>query len=118
MNANIDPIPPSGSDAATPVPRMPSAVTGEDPFGLTLARAQAGRQAAALVEPTPPPELAAHIFAAARAWDSLAAAGRHVSFEQAPNGRVSIQLQDEDGNNLESVPVGRLFDLIEQHGGL
>jgi hypothetical protein len=118
VNANIDPIPPSDPDGAAGVPRTPPVAASGDLFGATLARAQqASRNAAEWVQATPPPDLSAHIAAAARAWDALADGGRHVSFEEGSTGHLRIELQDDDGNSLESLSVGRLFELIDQHGG-
>ncbi|MGD0980581.1 MAG: hypothetical protein ABR946_03775 [Solirubrobacteraceae bacterium] len=67
---------------------------------------------------TPPPELAAHIEAAARAWDSLAASGRRVVFEDTPDRSLQIRLRDDDDVDLGVLTGVELFDLIGQEGGI
>ena len=65
---------------------------------------------------TPRPELAAHIDAAASAWDSLAASGRRVAFEDTPDRPRQIRLRDDDDNDLGVLTGVELFDLIDQEG--
>jgi hypothetical protein len=116
VNPNIDPIQPFS--AASPSGRSTAPLRGAGDFSAALASAE--RTAAPATEhlpPTPPPELAAHIAAAARAWDSLTADGRHVSFDQDQDGRVRIQLHDEASVHGESVSPSALFDLIDQESG-
>jgi hypothetical protein len=67
---------------------------------------------------TPRPELAAHIDAAASAWDSLAASGRRVAFEDTPDRPLQIRLRDDDDNDLGVLTGVELFDLIDQEGGI
>jgi hypothetical protein len=40
-----------------------------------------------------------------------------VAFELGPNGRVSIELQDAEGNLLSTVGPSQLFELIDQESG-
>jgi hypothetical protein len=79
--------------------------------------AQQSAQPAASLPPVPPPELSAHIAAAARAWDALSGAGRSVVFNERDDGRLSIQLQDEEGNEMQSLDGSELFGLIDEYGG-
>jgi hypothetical protein len=116
VTANIDPTEPPASDEA--IEHLQAAWGGWDAPALfsssaeELAVPQIGE-----TPPRPPRHLAANIAAAGRAWDSLAAAGRHVAFEQGPDGRVTIELQDDHGNRLESVGPVQLFDLIDSESG-
>lgn len=118
MTANIDPSQPQPPQPASHASELGSAE--HDPFAFVSALAWA--EAGAVPEtdeapPSPPRYLAANIAAARRAWDSLAAAGRHVAFELGPNGRVSIELQDAEGNLLSTVGPSQLFELIDQEAG-
>jgi hypothetical protein len=65
---------------------------------------------------TPPPELGEKIAAAAHAWSALAATNRYVVFNETVEGRVAVELQDEDGRALETLDLASLFDLIEDEG--
>lgn len=67
---------------------------------------------------TPPPELAAQIDAAACAWESLAASGRRVAFEDTPDRPLQIRLRDDDDTDLGVLTGVELFDLIAQEGGI
>ncbi|HEX2703156.1 MAG TPA: hypothetical protein VHM72_06965 [Solirubrobacteraceae bacterium] len=67
---------------------------------------------------SPPPELAAHVDAAASAFDSLEARGERVAFEEATDGRLQIHLRDDDENDLGVLSCVELFDLIDQEGGV
>jgi hypothetical protein len=113
---NIDPSQPQPPQGASSGSEPGS--DGHDAFVSAMAWAESG----AVPEmddapPSPPRYLAANIAAARRAWDSLAAAGRHVAFELGPNGRVSIELQDAEGNLLSTVGPSQLFELIDQESG-
>lgn len=66
---------------------------------------------------TPPPELGEKIAAAAHAWAALAATNRYVVFSETLEGRITVELQDEDGQQLETLNLAGLFDLIEDQGG-
>jgi hypothetical protein len=66
---------------------------------------------------TPPPELGEKIAAAAHAWAALAATNRYVVFSETVEGRIAVELQDEDGLQLETLNLTGLFDLIEDEGG-
>ncbi len=79
-----------------------------------FARVRAGYLLSSDAMPAPPPpQLSERIAAAARAWDSLAASGRHVTFDAGENGRVRIELRDERGTRLAALGPSQLFDLIE-----
>ena len=54
---------------------------------------------------TPRPELAAHIDAAASAWDSLAASGRRVAFEDTPDRPLQIRLRGDLDRDVASGPA-------------
>jgi hypothetical protein len=115
VTPNIEPIQPF---TGSPSGRSVTPLRGAGDFSAALSRAEAvakagGDPAAA----TPPPELAAHIAAASRAWDSLAASGRHIAFDQDQDGRVQIQLHDDGTAQWASVAPAALFDLIDQEGG-
>lgn len=73
-------------------------------------------QADATLRLAPPAELASHIETAARAWDALRSNSQQVSFSESPDGRIHIELQDQDGNHLETLSGVGLFDLIDQAG--
>ena len=120
MTANIEPIQP------TPPPigngSTPRAAGDSGAFAVAFAKAQRAGVASVTahdkdISPSPPEHLAENIAAAGRAWASLAASGRHVVFEQGANGRVTIELQDDSGNRLESVGPTQLFELLDQEGG-
>jgi hypothetical protein len=52
----------------------------------------------------PPPEVMDAISAASRAYDQLASTGHQMRFATDPGtGRMSIQLQDPDGNTIGSL---------------
>jgi hypothetical protein len=114
MSSNIDPIQPEFRPQTSARVQPPNPGVG-DAFGIALSRAQAVKPADPVEEigATPPPHLADNIAAAARAWNSLAVSGRHVSFEQGPDGKLTIELQDENGNKLDGVAPSALFDLID-----
>lgn len=116
MTANFDPTEPPASDEA--IELLQAAWIGSEAPELSSASAEElGVSSIREMPPRPPRHLAANIAAAGRAWDSLAAAGRHVAFEQGPDGRVTIELQDDHGNRLESVGPVQLFDLIDSESG-
>jgi hypothetical protein len=123
VTANIDPVQAAALAAASR--SAAHAAAGGAQFSAALSDAQRAADgvdstspsASADVPPSPPPELAAHIEAAARAWDVLAGAGQHVSFSDNPDGRLSIELRDESGNHLETLSGAALFGLIDRAGG-
>ncbi len=119
MNADIDPVhsTPAGSTAQPQTAGArnapPSGV-----FGAALAKAQkAGVEPATEVPPSPPPELAANIAAAARAWEALAAGGQHVAFGDPAEGRFTIELQDPHGAGSRTLTGAQLFELIDEQRG-
>jgi hypothetical protein len=113
VTANFDPFhrPAPGIAGA---PSASSGADSDDVFGAALGPA---RQPAplpdALIAPSPPPQLAAHIAAAARAWDAFAAAGQQIAFSETADGRIAIELCDEDGERLEILSGAGLFNVIE-----
>jgi hypothetical protein len=120
VTANIDPLQESAK-ASEPVPTplhgARSAPSGGE-FAAALSRAQrAPGLAAGPILATPPPELGAHIAAAARAWDALAAAGQSISFETSDAGKLRILLSDDGGNELVTLSGQQLFELIDREGG-
>ncbi len=119
MTANIDPVhlPPSGS--GTPAEASPArGARSSSAFGAALAAAQRSPVAETeALPPVPPAELSAHIAAAARAWDALAAGGQNVVFNEREDGQLSIELQDDEGNELQTMSGSQLFGLIDEHGG-
>jgi hypothetical protein len=116
VNSPIDPIQPFSG--ASPSGRSSAPLRGAGDFSAALASAErAAAPTAGSLPAVPPPELAAHIAAAARAWDSIAASGRHVSFDEVADGGVRIQLHDESGATATSVGPSALFDLIDQESG-
>lgn len=116
VTANFDPTEPSASDEA--IEHLAAAWIGsEAPELSSVSGEERVVRSIGETPPRPPRHLAANIAAAGRAWDSLAAAGRHVAFEQGPDGRVTIELQDDHGNRLESVDPVQLFDLIDRESG-
>jgi hypothetical protein len=119
VTANFDPINTAALAAANQPPaRATSTSTSGSVFGAALVQAQQSLgQADSVAQSAPPPELAAHIEAAARAWDALSANSQHISFSESPDGRIRIELHDQDGNHLESLSGVGLFDLIDQEGG-
>lgn len=117
LTANIDPT--QATRHTGPLVRAPvPAGAGNGLFGAALAKAQSadGPLGAAVDGPAPPAELADHIAAAARAWEALSQSGRHVSFSQSPDGRVSIELHDIDDDQNETLSGSGLFDLIDRGG--
>ena len=116
MTANIDPIrSPAPPAAGQPAKTSAAAGASQTKFGEALAKARSAGAPDAVLPPTPPAELGANIAAAARAWEALAADGRHVSFSETAEGRVSIQLSD--GESAEELTGSGLFDLIDAEGG-
>jgi hypothetical protein len=117
MSTPIDPIQPQSQPPASGRVQPPNPGAG-DAFGIALSRAQAVNVPAGGEEipATPPPHLAENIAAAARAWNSLAVSGRHVAFDTGPDGKVRIEVQDQNGNRLESLRPSSLFDLIDLEG--
>jgi hypothetical protein len=114
VTANIDPINRAAPGGAAPAGQPSGAGSGQ--FAAALQKAQQSQGVAdAVIPPSPPAELAGHIAAAARAWEALSAAGQHVSFTETPDGRVSINLHDEEGSG-EPLSGSSLFDLIEREG--
>ena len=116
MTPNIEPIQPFSAVGASG--RSAAPLRGAGDFSAALSRAEASaKPAGGAVPATPPAELAAHIAAAARAWDSLAGGGQHVSFDQDQDGRLTIALHDESNGRSERGGPAALFDLIDQEGG-
>lgn len=119
MTANIDPVhlPPSIPGSPAEASRARGAGSS-GAFGAALAAAQKSPAAESEAVPSlPPAELSAHIAAAAQAWAALAAGGQNVVFNEGAGGRLSIELQDDEGNELETLSGSQLFGLIDEHGG-
>ena len=113
MTANIDPINSAAPPGAAAPAKQGATATGQ--FSEALAKAQGPRSADAVIPPSPPPELADHIAAAARAWEALSASGRHVAFDGDGSGRVRIELHDGDGRS-ETLSGSGLMDMIDELG--
>lgn len=118
MTANIDPTQAAARNTGPLVKAPAPAGAGNGLFGAALAKASSADAplGGAAGAPAPPPELADHIAAAARAWEALSQSGRHVSFSQSPDGRVAIQLHDIDDDQTETLSGVGLFDLIDGGG--
>ncbi len=114
MTANIDPLLPPTPSGGAGRPAAPTRGTSD--FSAALARAEKAAASDAVVGVTPPPELAAHIAAAARAWEALSASGRHVSFDDDLDGGLSIRLHDDGDGPSGRLTASQLFDLIDQEG--
>ena len=115
MTANIDPLQPQATVSAQATGKSPAAAgKGPGSFAAALDGAQQNAPADTLPQ-SPPPELGAHIAEAARAWEALAASGRHVSFSSSPGGRTQIELSGDHGSN-SVMSAGELFALIEREG--
>lgn len=118
MTANIDPLkqaPVGSTGAAAKLSAPTKQASGAFAAALDTAQRAGATEA---VPPSPPPELAERIASAARAWEALAASGRHVSFTQAPGGRTQIELAGDDGSAAASLTGSQLFDLIDREGAL
>lgn len=83
-------------------------------LGEALARAEQALMTGSVVPfEGPPPEVQREMAAAERAWRNLAAQGREVRFGTGRDGRVSIELTDMAGHQLDKIgPVG-LFRLLK-----
>jgi hypothetical protein len=69
--------------------------------------------AAASTVPSPPPEVSAEVQDAARAAARLHELGRELRFERGDDGRLRVELQDQDGNVLRQVPTAEIFDFAD-----
>lgn len=116
MTANIDPLKsaPTGPGEAAPKPQAPA----HQPSGTFAAALRSAERttAASDIPPSPPPELAERIAAAARAWSALAAEGRYISFTDSPEGGTRIELTADDGRDATQLTASDLFALIDREG--
>lgn len=117
MTSGIDPVAPGAGSLPTPVP-----IASADSNGFASALEEAcGPTATAPAATTasdagPPPEVLAQTAAAARTWESLAASGREVHFEENPGGHVGITLRRSSGERLAVLDLNDLYTLIDQEG--
>jgi hypothetical protein len=102
----------------------PSAATRSSAFGATLARARrtarAKRAKGVLPRDTrgtlegPPPEVQLELDAAARVCQTLAAQGKELRFGTGADGRVSVELTDSAGHEVDVIGTDGLFRLLQQ----
>ncbi|HEY7967271.1 MAG TPA: hypothetical protein VID68_09595 [Solirubrobacteraceae bacterium] len=102
----------------------PAAANRSSAFGATLARARRtarAKRAQGVLPGTsrrsldgPPPEVQRELDAAARVSQTLAAQGKELRFGTDADGRVSVELTDSMGHEIDVIgPVG-LFRLLQQ----
>lgn len=117
MTANMDPLQPAANGPTGSAPSSPSSSRKDaGKFGAGLGAAQRNDPAAEPLTPTFPLELSANIAAAARAWDTLAAAGQSVSFDDSGE-RLRIVLAGEHGSEAMTLSGSELFALIDRDWG-
>lgn len=109
----IDPIvPPVGHvDAVSPFSSAPPVAPAQPSSGVA-----APIEATTLdtVPSSPPAEVMDAVSAAHGVHDDLAAAGRQVSFHVGDDGRVTLRIDDLDGNPQSAhLPAGRVFDILD-----
>ena len=69
--------------------------------------------ASASTVPSPPPEVSREVRDAARAAARLHELGRELRFEHGDDGRLQVELRDQDGTVLRQVPTAEIFDFAE-----
>jgi hypothetical protein len=117
MTNQIDPVqPPGGSASPSPAARAISPISGD--FSAELVRAQAGRpaQSGPALEDGPPAEVHAAMASASRAFDSLAASGRELQFNETHGGRVEVALHGVSGERIAVLQLSDLYALLQQEG--
>ncbi|HEX4035803.1 MAG TPA: hypothetical protein VHX66_15265 [Solirubrobacteraceae bacterium] len=102
----------------------PAAATRSSAFGATLARARrttrAKRAQGVLPRSSrrpldgPPPEVQLELDAAARVCQTLAAEGKELRFGTGADGRVSVELTDSAGQEVDVIGTDGLFRLLQQ----
>lgn len=115
MTTNIDPLQPAGTPPVQAPPPAASPVAGD--FRATLGRAQDAQAPAGDSSGSdgPPPELAAEMAAASRTWDSLAASGRELHFQET-GGHVQVSMHSLAGERIAVLQLSDLYALIEHEG--
>ncbi len=117
MTSQINPVqPPGGSVSPNPRARAASPLSGD--FSAELLRAQAVRPLRG--EPTPedgpPAHLHAAMASASRTFDTLAASGRELQFNETAGGRVEVALHGVSGERIAVLQLSDLYALLEQEG--
>jgi hypothetical protein len=102
----------------------PAAAKRSSAFGATLARARRTARAkrAQGVLPGaprrsldgPPPDVQLELDAAARVSQTLAAEGKELRFATGADGRVSVELTDTTGHEIDVIGPAGLFALLQQ----
>lgn len=117
MTSQIDPLQPPGS-SASPNQLARSAAAPSGDFSAELLRAQAVQpaQGPASLEDGPPAEVHAAMASASRTFDSLAASGRELQFNETHGGRVEVALHGVSGERIAVLQLSDLYALIEQEG--
>jgi hypothetical protein len=102
----------------------PAAATRSSAFGATLARARRtarAKRAQGVLPRTsrraidgPPPEVQRELDAAARISQTLAAQGKELRFGTDADGRVSVELTDSAGHEIDVIGPDGLFRLLQQ----
>ena len=102
----------------------PAAARRSSAFGATLARARRtarAKRAQGVLPRTspraidgPPPEVQLELDAAARVSQTLAAQGKELRFGTDADGRVSVELTDSAGREIDVIGPDGLFRLLQQ----
>jgi len=115
MTTNIDPLQPAGHAPPAAPPPAASSFAGDFVARLGQARDAQAPTADTAAGDGPPPELAAEMAAASRTWDSLAASGRELHFQES-GGHVQVSMHSLAGERIAVLQLSDLYALIEHEG--
>jgi hypothetical protein len=104
--------PPTTPPGAARTPSTPRpAPRAEIDFAAQLGIAVAAERERDEIPSSPPPEVRAQVAAAARRHDELAAAGRRLHFDMGDDGRVRVEVHDDEGLVLRQIPLSEALDV-------